>query len=79
MASNVNLHGGNGCTVRAVGLTESGSDRKKVIIAGLASGGNVTLGTSGVAVAIPANTFLDLGAFQGAILTTSTAKAIILS
>ena len=77
--SNVSIQGGNDCTVSAVGSTDAGNDRKKVIIAGLASGGNVTLGGSGVAVAIPANTFLDLGAFQGAILTTSTAKAIILS
>ena len=77
--SNVSIQGGNDCTVSAVGPTDAGNDRKKVIIAGLASGGNVTLGGSGVAVAIPANTFWDLGAFQGSILTTSTARAIILS
>ena len=79
MPNNVDINGGTDCVVAAVGTTDEGEFRKKVVIAGLASGGNVTLGSSGVAVAVPANTFLDLGAFQGKIITTSTARAIIIS
>ena len=79
MATNVDINGGNDCVVAATGTTDAGQYRKKVVIAGLGSGGNVTLGSSGVAVAVPANTFLDLGAFQGKIVTTSTTRAIIIS
>ena len=79
MPNNVDINGGTDCVVAAVGTTDEGEFRKKVVIAGLASGGNVTLGSSGVAVAVPANTCLDLGAFQGKIVTTSTARPIIIS
>jgi len=77
MATNVDINGGKNCTVQAsAGTLAASNDRKKVIIRG---GGNVTLGGSGVAVAVPADTFLDLGAFQGSIVTTSNARAIIIS
>jgi len=80
MASNVNIQGSTDCAVQAAaGTLTAGTHRKKVIVAGGASGGNATLGSSGVVIAIPANTFLDIGPFQGAVLTTSTARTVVLS
>tara|TARA_B110000014_G_scaffold228338_1_gene188650 strand:- start:72 stop:320 length:249 start_codon:yes stop_codon:yes gene_type:complete len=82
MASNVNIHGGNEGEFRAVGITEANASgdghRKKVIIAGIGGSGTVTLGSS-AAITVPANTFLDLGAFQGKIVTATPARAIILT
>jgi hypothetical protein len=83
MASNVNIHGGNEGEFRAVGITEANASgdghRKKVIIAGIGGSGTVKLGSSTVAITVPANTFLDLGAFQGKIVTATPARAIILT
>lgn len=79
MATNVDINGGNECVVPAVGTTEAGKYRKKVIIAGIGGSATVTLGSSTVAIAVPAGTFLDLGAFQGKIVTANSARAIIIS
>jgi len=41
MPNNVDINGGTDCVVAAVGTTDEGEFRKKVVIAGLASGQSI--------------------------------------
>ena len=80
MASNVSINGGNSCTVQsAAGVIAPTNDRKKVIITATGGDGTVKFGTAATAITVKEDTFLDVGAFQGAVTTLTNARAIILS